>query len=337
MAGSWLEPSPEVFCALGPVSAVLGVTGLLLGRVLKRWRRAISIAALVLFLTATGAAMSSGQPPEAWLAPLAVAAVSGLSQAARLPSVGRVLATTFARFRDARLEFITLIVAGPALTLWWTWRIEEALAPPATLFDLEVETTSPQLTVATSAMTDRGRPVSLFRYEGEPFSARALAVGEERAIRGHTLIPQLIRLAPPDPKSDCHGWVFTGGLYLVRGVEVEYILQDNGYHPVAMPESGDLAVYRNVQGAIIHTGLVRLGTNDGLVLIESKWGSLGRYLHRPEAQPYSGVCAYYRSSRSGHLLLGLGGESPSNLSFWSQLLAVCLAPPTPAAAPAAAE
>ena len=40
----------------------------------------------------------------------------------------------------------------------------------------------------------------------------------------------------------------------------------------------------------------------GGVLIESKWGFLGRFLHEPKNQCYSQDFAYYRSPRQGHLL-----------------------------------
>jgi hypothetical protein len=51
---------------------------------------------------------------------------------------------------------------------------------------------------------------------------------------------------------------------------------------------------------VAHAGLVSGVLHDGTVLIESKWGIEGRYLHRPEDQPYSETFAYYRSSRDGN-------------------------------------
>ena len=40
----------------------------------------------------------------------------------------------------------------------------------------------------------------------------------------------------------------------------------------------------------------------GKVVIESKWGCLGCYLHPPEGQRYSTSWRYYRSPRKGHFL-----------------------------------
>jgi len=61
---------------------------------------------------------------------------------------------------------------------------------------------------------------------------------------------------------------------------------------------------------VIHTGLVRFVDDDGVILIESKWGPLGVYLHPPEAQPWGHDFTFYRSPRPGHLLR-LTGEDRS--------------------------
>jgi hypothetical protein len=47
------------------------------------------------------------------------------------------------------------------------------------------------------------------------------------------------------------------------------------------------------------------------MLVEGKWGHLGRYLHRPEDYPYNTSWTYHRSRRGGHLLAGLAGTPPS--------------------------
>jgi hypothetical protein len=83
---------------------------------------------------------------------------------------------------------------------------------------------------------------------------------------------------------------------------VEAILCDNGYQRADTPLKGDLIVYRNDPGMILHSGIVLEVVHENLVLIESKWGPLGRYLHPPEYQPYGSIFAYYRSPRQGHQL-----------------------------------
>jgi hypothetical protein len=72
------------------------------------------------------------------------------------------------------------------------------------------------------------------------------------------------------------------------------ILADNGYRQVKSPQPGDVIVYRDLTRQIVHTGLVRMALEDGLVLVESKWGISGRYIHKPEGQFYSQSYEYYR-------------------------------------------
>jgi hypothetical protein len=110
---------------------------------------------------------------------------------------------------------------------------------------------------------------------------------------------------------NCHGWVFTDGKYILAGNDVERILADNGYREVEHPASGDLIVYRDYSGGIVHTGLVRAADDRGLVLIESKWGLEGRYLHQPQDQIYGQTYTYYHSHRAGHLLkIGDSAQAP---------------------------
>jgi hypothetical protein len=135
-------------------------------------------------------------------------------------------------------------------------------------------------------------------------------VAEVRMVRKYGLQGRLLRTPPPSWGSNCHGWVFTGGRFGLEGGDVERILQDNGYQAVTTPQAGDLAIYRDRYGHIGHSAVVR-AAEEGRVLLESKWGHLGRYLHRPE--DYRPVLAwtYYRSPRHGHLLQGLNAPSPS--------------------------
>jgi hypothetical protein len=79
------------------------------------------------------------------------------------------------------------------------------------------------------------------------------------------------------------------------------ILTDNEYAEVNRPQEGDVAIYRR-DGDICHCGIVRIVDKHAPVLIESKWGPLGVYLHAPAAQPFGGECRYYRTSRQTHTL-----------------------------------
>ncbi|HVX10706.1 MAG TPA: hypothetical protein VHC22_05960 [Pirellulales bacterium] len=149
-------------------------------------------------------------------------------------------------------------------------------------------------------VTDTGRAVPVYRVS-HSWMERAKAAGanpEQSTCFSHSVICQ----APGDAQSNCHGWVFAGGRYIVRETAVEQILSDNGYLRVDRPQANDVIVYRSeVDGKVMHTGVVKFVDQDQ-VLIESKWGLWGRYLHAPQHQPYSKRFAYFHSPRTGNRL-----------------------------------
>jgi hypothetical protein len=148
------------------------------------------------------------------------------------------------------------------------------------------------------AATDQGRPIGLFH-----FAIHTPAVDVERFMQAsETQQQHVIRLADANPAANCHGWVFTGGRFGVRDSDVPAILADNGYVPVDDAREGDLALYLN-GGHITHTGLARRLDPSGPILVQSKWGPFGLYLHPTDKQPFSGFCHFYRSPRPGHLLV----------------------------------
>ena len=103
-------------------------------------------------------------------------------------------------------------------------------------------------------------------------------------------------------RANCHGWVFTGGEYRVSSEDIDTILADNGYERVAEAVPNDLIIYRDDEGRVVHTGLVKAVGPGGFALIESKWGPLDIYWHTPDDQVYSQRYDFYRSPRDGHLL-----------------------------------
>src|SRR5262249_59637069 len=104
------------------------------------------------------------------------------------------------------------------------------------------------------------------------------------------------------------------------GSQVPQILADNGYRPVTTPRAGDLVVFRDGQGEVVHSGVVCGASEDGTVLIESKWGRLGRFVHTASQHCYPETkVTYYHTPRGGHLLRGVSGtgqdqESPGALA-----------------------
>lgn len=148
--------------------------------------------------------------------------------------------------------------------------------------------------------TEAGNPVLCFdTAQPNPWIARA-AERFERQFAG-----ELLRVADPDPGYSCHGWTFAEGLCHIPSDEVPKILRDNGYRLTEEPRVGDVIVYLDPQNRILHSGVVRFRDGQGLLLVESKWDLLGRYLHRPEQQPYSSRYAFYRSDRPHHALHGV--------------------------------
>ncbi len=94
----------------------------------------------------------------------------------------------------------------------------------------------------------------------------------------------------PSNKWNCWGFTFNPRQCWVGfdGSDIQLILNDNGTQ-VFVPNLrvGDVIVYRNA-GEITHTG--RIWSLDGSgnpALIQSKWGSLGEYLHVPATVPAS--------------------------------------------------
>ena len=127
------------------------------------------------------------------------------------------------------------------------------------------------------------------------------AVQNKEGQISQALAVRLIQTAPPSAETNCHGWVFCDGRFCLEDYDVDRILRDNDYHIVSQPQPGDLIVYRAYSDDVTHTGIVRL-VQDDRVLVESKWGRLGRYLHAPGDQIYSERWAFYHTSRPSHLL-----------------------------------
>lgn len=158
------------------------------------------------------------------------------------------------------------------------------------------------------ARTDTGRSLPVFHYQ----SSDALDDVEKMALTDNRYQHQVIRLAAPTGDCNCHGWTFTGGRFAIRGQDVPLILDDNGYRQVSEPQPGDLALYTATSGEVTHTGVVRsIDPQSGLILIESKWGALGVYLHAPKVQPFGEQYAYYRSERPGHQIAIVPASSDS--------------------------
>lgn len=285
VGGLWIL----VWC-VGVGGAVVGLVGILLERYCG-WRYVRVIAALAGVVFCVGAAaLSLTEWPSTFWTPLAV--LGGLSLVAWVAYSAR-LWRFVRRLAQPRLIWILLLIGCP---LYVALAASKWTKPPEEFGWLDAVILSRDQVPGIRMLTDRGRRLKLYRFVLSPEAEQA----ERRWVVEEQLECHIIRTGEVDPSSNCHGWVFTGGRYAVHPDEVECILEDNGYQPVTSPSKGDLIVYRNEAGIVTHTGIVVEVVRDDLVLVESKWGPLGRFLHPPEYQPYDGDYSFYHSPRQGH-------------------------------------
>lgn len=158
------------------------------------------------------------------------------------------------------------------------------------------------------ATTDRGRPIPLSRAVGARPSSE-IEILERQGFESLNLIQRAIRRQPGGDDCNCHGWVFTGGRYIVSNDSVAQILEDNGYARAAIASPGDLVIYRSAAGEIIHTAIVRYVAPGRVPMVEGKWGWMGVYLHAVNASAYGKNYAFYRANRDGDVLRGIDGST----------------------------
>jgi hypothetical protein len=119
---------------------------------------------------------------------------------------------------------------------------------------------------------------------------------EQQFLREH--FPRgAIETAPPDERYNCHDFTFFGGPATGAKRHPEELLIEQGFRPVDVPSVGDIIIYRERNGAIMHSGIVKAVGVGGFILIESKWGGRGRYLHQPEVQGMDAIISYYSNKR----------------------------------------
>jgi hypothetical protein len=201
----------------------------------------------------------------------------------------------FTRLLTPKVVWCAVLIASMIVSRYLATHLLAAVSQPPASESIELGDVPVQ---NIRAETDRGRAIPLFQFELATSTEKA----EDVILAAEKYEHQLIRLAPSSGDCNCHGWVFTGGQFGIRNPDVPTILADNSYTPTEQPQDGDLAIYKS-GGDITHSGIVRIADEQGLVLIESKWGPFGVFLHPPDAQPFSGICQFYRSARSGHVVV----------------------------------
>jgi hypothetical protein len=204
------------------------------------------------------------------------------------------------RLRRSTLPAVLLVLLPPvSAALWWYHLPTPTQTDETPGADEKIWLRG---TPSVNAVTDLGRPIPM-AVLAKPISDSFLADIERGYMLTSSLQNRVIERTDPDTSHNCYGWVFTAGRYWVPFDLVDSILADNRYEQVSSPSAGDLAVYRDAGGDVVHSGIVLHA--DDCTLIESKWGPLGRYIHFPDDQPFGGTCTFYHSPRRGHLLAGL--------------------------------
>jgi hypothetical protein len=307
--GAFLELLTIVAAFVGLTGALLGVSGLMLRRRGLVWHAAAVAFSLLLAACGVGA-VAAGLPAPVWAAPAVLAAAILTAQALQLPRVSRFAADLLAAVRRPWVPATALLVACPILAVWSAANLQ-AEPNPFSIFQDFLPHCRPVELEEVVVETDAGRRVSVYALRDENGADLGPAPDDASILRDRAA--RLIRTAPPELSHDCHGWVFTAGRYWVRGRDVDAILQDNGYRKVSVPQPGDVVVYRDVSGAVLHTALVRVAAADN-ILVEGKWGPLGRYIHPVADQVYGDRFEYYHTDRPRHTLRGVEESSPTDTS-----------------------
>jgi hypothetical protein len=205
-------------------------------------------------------------------------------------------------------QAVALLVVGLGLAGYGIYALDSNLDQDLLDSDMRMEAMVGSVNLGPTseqAPTDKGRLIPLFHPDQSTAEVMA-SFPEEEFLHRRKMDQHLIQTGPMDPGYNCHGWVFAGGKFWVRGVAVPDILKDNGYYNVSHPRAGDLAIFRDAKGTVAHTALVRGHGTLGAVLLESKWGTLGRYIHTADRHLYAGhQVQYYRTERGSHVLSGL--------------------------------
>jgi hypothetical protein len=299
MNDAWLLPDAATVVIFGGGCALLGLTGLLerpRGRRVQTWTNGLAL----LFVLGAAGAFTAGLPRAVWATSLTVGAIP-----LTLTAFGQVWpylpGTLFVVLSRPRLQGVLLLVAGPLSVLAWVRYVDYYYFGPTGTFSHlpPTEPLPPMRPAAHHARTDRDAALQLWSYASSSEMENVVQRKEEQISQA--LAVRLIRTAPPSFDTNCHGWVFCDGRFCVEDADVDRILRDNDYRIVSQPQAGDLIVYRAFSDMVIHTGIVRL-VQDDRVLVESKWGCLGRYLHEPADQLYGDRWTFYRTSRPSHLL-----------------------------------
>jgi hypothetical protein len=307
MVASSFGPESLSLCTVGVVAAVLGLLTLVLAPSRSLGWRPLLAGAVALGLVGGGLAVA-GASDVVWLPALTMAGVAAAFALTVSPLLTLLSQRLAQLARHPRGQGALLLLGGGGVLLWQVTALERAASADVLAhIDWGAELRPPELRPRQDvvAQTDAGRQVPLY-IAAEDDGPRELSATH---LRERKLEQRLIQTGPASNETNCHGWVFAAGRHWVRGAFVPFILEDNGYSPVSAPAAGDLAVFRDASNQVSHSAIVR-SASDGVILLESKWGRAGRYVHSPDDHIYRGAsCTYYRTDRGSHRLRGLANAA----------------------------
>ena len=243
----------------------------------------------------------------AFLIPFALAGSGALllSIATRKGLALRLAAATWNRLRNPRLGWGLAALAGFGLLglefVRYDIAEDAAFDEQDILLQKRLDVSPYVVDETRLAKTDRGSAIHLLTA-GETKSVEELTATELETLGSTHLNEYVIRRGPADENSNCHGWVFAGGKFAIRGSEVDTILNENEYELVEGVRPGDLSVYRQANDNVAHTAIVRSVFDDGTVLVEGKWGRFGVFLHAVDRSVYGTRFGFYRSPRNNHVI-----------------------------------
>jgi hypothetical protein len=286
------------------LSTGIGLMTFGVGQVLCRGRNARGILAAVAACLVLAGSWSVS-PRAAYVESLAAAAVAALAAVVWL--LRRSPATYVSGFlvRPAVIAAI-LVTGGAGLIAAGSWHYDSVWGDDREReieFMEKMAVWHPDLEAADiEVKTDDGRAVTVFSATA-PRAKPKVREDEAALLAGFDWGKRVIQRGPGDDVSNCHGWVFTGGKYWVKGHDVPTILSGNGYRAQKFPRVGDVAAYFDDAGRIAHTGLVR--SVGAVTMVESKWGWMGVYLHAAEDSCYGTKIVYYHGTRKGPQLAAI--------------------------------
>jgi hypothetical protein len=155
----------------------------------------------------------------------------------------------------------------------------------------------------------------------EPEAVHNLDKEAEDIILEHDgLLKKVDRVKPkegPTTKYNCHGYTFLGGAAWLNlsDRQIETILRENGLTFTDTPHIGDVVLYRDANGKILHSGVVK-DIKDGIPIVYSKFaeGSLLKHYVSNVSEAYKGKIEIYHGPDQGARLLNF--ECPTSATSW---------------------